>query len=212
MDGVKPQSSPLLLRRVIINTIPAFGSRRVLEAVKKETLVLEGESASASSDGNSDASAPVVNETGEEEVQEVVEEGCCPYLQIFKGGKLVFTTTWRDMETGSGVQWAGVNDGSISFNVNCMLQGDILIRCRHLTDTGERVSMFRGAFHTGYIPQGILRYVGWLFRYLGSTSKRDVGVELINGSGVGTVVAASRRRSWTARAVTRASTRTSLST
>jgi hypothetical protein len=46
----------------------------------------------------------------------------------------------------------------VSFNVDCMLQGDILIRCRHLTDAGERVSMFRGAFHTGYIPQGILRY------------------------------------------------------
>ncbi|TYZ59886.1 hypothetical protein PybrP1_009199 [[Pythium] brassicae (nom. inval.)] len=152
MDGVQPQSSPLLLRRVIINTIPAFGSRRVLEAVKKEAVALAGESADASS-----APTPAANETGEEEVHEIVEEGCCPYLQIFKGGKLVFTTTWRDMETGSGVQWAGVNDGSISFNVNCMLQGDILIRCRHLTDAGERVSMFRGAFHTGYIPQGILR-------------------------------------------------------
>ncbi|RHY37483.1 hypothetical protein DYB25_012331 [Aphanomyces astaci] len=38
-----------------------------------------------------------------------------------------------------------------------MLQGDILIRCRHLTDAGGRVSMFRAAFHTGYIPLGILR-------------------------------------------------------
>lgn len=151
MDGVKPRSSPLLLRRVIINTIPVFGSRRVLEPVKKDVAAIEGES-------TGESGAVVLNETGEEEVHEIVEEGCCPYLQIFKGGKLVFTTTWRDMETGNGVQWAGVNDGSISFNVNCMLQGDVLIRCRHLTDAGERVSMFRGAFHTGYIPQGILRY------------------------------------------------------
>lgn len=157
MDGVKPRSSPLLLRRVIINTIPVFGSRRVLEPVKKETI--EGEAASGEADDVAAADAiPQEAVTEQEEAQEIIEEGCCPYLQIFKGGKLVFTTTWRDMETGNGVQWASTNDGSISFNVDCMLQGDVLIRCRHLTDAGERISMFRGAFHTGYIPQGILRY------------------------------------------------------
>lgn len=153
MDGVKPRSSPLLLKRVIINTIPVFGTRRVLEAAKQNSNdVAEGETTDAV------ASEGVVETSGmDEEAQEKVEEGCCPYLQIFKGGKLVFTTTWRDMENGNGVQWASTSDGSVSFNVNCMLQGDILVRCRHLTDAGERVSMFRGAFHTGYIPQGILR-------------------------------------------------------
>ncbi|RLN53873.1 hypothetical protein BBJ28_00008005 [Nothophytophthora sp. Chile5] len=150
MDGVKPGSSPLLLRRVIINTIPVFGERRVLEPAKKEPT--DG-SETVGEDGES-LTAPV--EEGEA-LEEIVEQGCCPYLQIFKAGKLVFTTTWRDMEDGNGIQWANTNDGSVSFNVNCMLQGDILIRCRHLTDAGERVSMFRGAFHTGYIPQGILR-------------------------------------------------------
>ncbi|KAL3668422.1 hypothetical protein V7S43_006510 [Phytophthora oleae] len=157
MEGVKPRSSPLLLRRVIINTIPVFGERRVLEPAKKdsstddgsETVGVEGESLTSA--------APAENITQEEEMTETIEEGCCPYLQIFKGGKLVFTTTWQDMEDGHGIQWASADDGSVSFNVNCMLQGDILIRCRHLTDAGERVSMFRGAFHTGYIPQGILR-------------------------------------------------------
>ncbi|KAG7399215.1 hypothetical protein PHYBOEH_009381 [Phytophthora boehmeriae] len=156
LDGVKPRSSPLLLKRVIINTIPVFSERRVLEPAKKEstddgseTVGVEGESL------NPTPSA--VDEDEDDELEETVEEGCCPYLQIFKGGKLVFTTTWRDMEDGNGIQWASTNDGSLSFNVNCMLQGDVLIRCRHLTDAGERVSMFRGAFHTGYIPQGILR-------------------------------------------------------
>ncbi|TDH72467.1 hypothetical protein CCR75_006099 [Bremia lactucae] len=155
MDGVKPRSSPLLLRRVIINTIPVFEERRVLEPVLKdsvaedgsETIGIEGEALSAKS----------AKEVTEEDFVETLEEGCCPYLQVFKGGKLVFTTTWQDMEDGNGVQWANTGDGSISFNVNCMLQGDILIRCRHLTNSGQRVSMFRGAFHTGYIPQGILR-------------------------------------------------------
>ncbi|ETI56450.1 hypothetical protein, variant [Phytophthora nicotianae CJ01A1] len=155
MDGVKPRSSPLLLRRVIINTIPVFGERRVLEQAKKDSSTDDG-SETVGVEGEALTSAPT-EETEEEDMIETIEEGCCPYLQIFKGGKLVFTTTWQDMEDGHGIQWASTGDGSVSFNVNCMLQGDILIRCRHLTDAGERVSMFRGAFHTGYIPQGILR-------------------------------------------------------
>ena len=31
----------------------------------------------------------------------------------------------------------------------------ILVRCRHVNENGKRLSMFRAAFHTGYIPQGI---------------------------------------------------------
>ncbi|KAG3238557.1 hypothetical protein PI124_g16485 [Phytophthora idaei] len=158
MDGVKPRSSPLLLRRVIINTIPVFGERRVLEPAKKDSSTDDGsETVGVEGEVLTSGASPAEVETEEEEMIETVEEGCCPYLQIFKGGKLVFTTTWQDMEDGHGIQWASTGDGSVSFNVNCMLQGDILIRCRHLTDAGERVSMFRGAFHTGYIPQGILR-------------------------------------------------------
>uniref|UniRef100_A0AAV1TCC0 Phosphatidylinositol-3,4,5-trisphosphate 3-phosphatase n=1 Tax=Peronospora matthiolae TaxID=2874970 RepID=A0AAV1TCC0_9STRA len=160
MDGVKPRSSPSLLRRVIINTIPVFGERRVLLEQAKKTHVND-ESDMVGVEGESLISSAGAGAAGDEkddaEMVETVEKGCCPYLQIFKAGKLVFTTTWRDMEDGQGVQWASTADGSVSFNVNCMLQGDILIRCRHLTDTGERISMFRGAFHTGYIPQGVLR-------------------------------------------------------
>ncbi|KAG7393382.1 hypothetical protein PHYPSEUDO_009586 [Phytophthora pseudosyringae] len=158
MEGVKPRSSPLLLRRVIINTIPVFGERRVLESAKKDSSTDDGsETVGVEGEALTSAAATAGEETEEEDMVETIEEGCCPYLQIFKGGKLVFTTTWQDMEDGHGIQWASTGDGSVSFNVNCMLQGDILIRCRHLTDAGERVSMFRGAFHTGYIPQGILR-------------------------------------------------------
>ncbi|CAN0327670.1 unnamed protein product, partial [Ectocarpus sp. 13 AM-2016] len=39
----------------------------------------------------------------------------------------------------------------------CVLQGDLLVRCRHVSPTGRRVSMFRAAFHTGYVPCGVLR-------------------------------------------------------
>ncbi|CAI5740627.1 unnamed protein product [Peronospora destructor] len=159
MEGVKPRPSALLLRRVIINTIPVFGERRVLEQAKdtstdkgSETVGVEGEAVTSLA-----AVVGVEEKAHDDEMVETIEKGCRPYLQIFKGGKLVFTTTWSDMEDGQGIQWASTSDGSVFFNVNCMLQGDILIRCRHLTDAGERISMFRGAFHTGYIPQGILR-------------------------------------------------------
>ena len=36
-------------------------------------------------------------------------------------------------------------------------KGDILVRCRHVSSKGARVSMFRAAFHTGYVPCGVLR-------------------------------------------------------
>lgn len=151
---------------MIINSIPVFGTRKVLIKKPKapraeetaDAATTEADEAKFTEGATNDDVTPVAVEE-EEETEEIEEEGCSPYLQIFKSGKLVFTTTWHDMETGHGVKWASTNDGSVSFNVNCMLQGDILVRCRHLTDTGERVSMFRGAFHTGYIPQGILRYV-----------------------------------------------------
>ncbi|KAI9905160.1 hypothetical protein PsorP6_013808 [Peronosclerospora sorghi] len=155
MEGVKPRSSPLLLRRVIINTVPVFGQRRVLEHVNDASKGDRSEAYAAV--GEPLVSSTAVDKAKDEDLAEKVEEGCSPYLQIFKGGKLVFTTTWRDMRDGDGVQWASTRDGSVSFKIDCMLQGDILLRCRHLTDAGKRISMFRSAFHTGYVPQGVLR-------------------------------------------------------
>ena len=54
-------------------------------------------------------------------------------------------------------QWSKASDGCVSFNVDCALQGDILLRARHASNTGQRISMFRAAFHTGYVPVGVLR-------------------------------------------------------
>ena len=48
-------------------------------------------------------------------------------------------------------------DGQISFQLNQVVQGDILLRCRHLTARKQRVSMFRAAFHTGYAPPNVMR-------------------------------------------------------
>lgn len=55
------------------------------------------------------------------------------------------------------MQWAYTSDESVAFGVDCVLQGDLLLRGRHLGAGGERVSMFRAAFHTGYVPCGVLR-------------------------------------------------------
>jgi len=85
--------------------------------------------------------------------------GCAPYLQIFKAGQLVFTTA-ASLHYNQGkdeLPFCQVADGTVSFHIDNVVQGDILIRCRHLTTQGQRVSMFRAAFHTGYVPPNVMR-------------------------------------------------------
>lgn len=127
LDGVRPRAEPLLLRRVIMNGIPGYGQ----------------------SDVDSDADTT----------------GCSPYLQLFKNGRIIANAVMADSNTSSscnrsddGSQWVRCAAGSVSFQVDCMVQGDLLLRCRHHDKaTGARVSMFRTAFHTGYVPSGVLR-------------------------------------------------------
>ncbi|CAM9135483.1 unnamed protein product, partial [Ectocarpus fasciculatus] len=125
LDGVKPRSDPLLLRRVIMNTIPRLG---------------------ASKDGS--------------------VQGCCPYLQIFKNGTLLANSyipakNAKQSDGGKApieLKWISTNEGSLSFHMDVMIHGDVLIRCRHMDlNNGRRESMFRAAFHTGYTPIGVLR-------------------------------------------------------
>lgn len=133
LDGVKPSSEPLLLRRVIINSVPVFG------------IAPNG------------------------------HKGCCPYVQLFKNGKLVASAaidqehSFQDDDNGISaleaagqsrqlqLKWVSSEEGSASFTLDCLVQGDILLRCRHAAQSGARVSMFRAAFHTGYISGGVLR-------------------------------------------------------
>lgn len=132
LDGVKPNSEPLLLRRIIINAIPTFG-------VSPDSQQLPG---------------------------------CCPYIQLFKNGKLVASAAVEreNLVDDSGLaglesaqnrqlqlKWVNSGEGSASFQLDCLVQGDILLRCRHAAQTGARISMFRAAFHTGYISGGVLR-------------------------------------------------------
>jgi hypothetical protein len=85
--------------------------------------------------------------------------GCAPYLQIFKAGQLVFTTaaTLHFHQSEEELPFVQGVDGPVPFNVEQIIQGDILIRCRHLTFGKQRVSMFRSAFHTGYVPPNVMR-------------------------------------------------------
>lgn len=127
LDGVKPNSEPLLLRRVIINSIPIFGK---------------------------------FNPEDEH------SQGCCPYIQLFKNGKLIATAAAYNEKsdehsTGENqklqLKWCHEAEGSVSFHIDCPVQGDILLRCRHAATSGAKISMFRAAFHTGYISGGVLR-------------------------------------------------------
>lgn len=85
--------------------------------------------------------------------------GCAPYLQIFKAGQLQFTAaaSVSYQQAKDELPFCRATDGPISFHVETVVQGDILIRGRHLTASGQRVSMFRVAFHTGYVPPKVMR-------------------------------------------------------
>lgn len=91
--------------------------------------------------------------------QHVGTLGCAPYLQIFKGGKLVYTTAASKSfhQEKDELPFCFSFEKSITFPMETVVQGDILIRCRHLTRRGQRVSMFRAALHTGYVPPKVLR-------------------------------------------------------
>jgi hypothetical protein len=132
LDGVRPNSEPILLRKVIINSIPTLGA-----VPEKQN-----------------------------------QQGCCPYIQLFKNGKLIASAAVdreQSFEDNGGfgdpisinqqmqLKWVTREELSASFTVDCLVQGDILLRCRHAAQSGARVSMFRAAFHTGYISGGVLR-------------------------------------------------------
>lgn len=135
LDGVRPAQPPLMLRRIIMSEAPRYakGPPRTM----------------AVSDGDGNTS------TSKDELL-----GCVPYLQIFKAGKLLHTVpaSLHFQQAPNELPFCQVADGNISFHVNIVLQGDILVRARHLTATRKRVSMFRAAFHTGYAPPNVMRF------------------------------------------------------
>jgi len=130
LDGVRPSQPPLLLKRIIMSEAPKFAKGPQRENVEAT-----------------------------EDADETKLMGCAPYLQIFKAGKLIFTTaaTLHVQQDEEELPFVQVMDGTVPFNIEQVIQGDVLIRCRHLTFDKQRVSMFRAAFHTGYVPPNVLR-------------------------------------------------------
>eukprot|EP00934_Nitzschia_sp_Nitz4_P001156 Nitzschia sp. Nitz4//scaffold22_size323478//302476//305917//NITZ4_000590-RA/size323478-processed-gene-0.428-mRNA-1//1//CDS//3329543186//1156//frame0 len=139
LDGVRPSQPPLLLKRIIMSEAPKLARGPAQGKVQVEK-----------GDGPADQAVPVDDES---------LMGCAPYLQIFKAGKLVYTTaaTLHVHQDDEELPFVQVIDGTVPFNIDQVIQGDILIRCRHLTFNKQRVSMFRAAFHTGYVPPNVLR-------------------------------------------------------
>lgn len=136
LDGVRPSQPPLMLKRIILSEAPRFA-----KGPPRDNL------------------PPPPDDAGEDYNPDNLLMGCAPYLQIFKAGQLVFTTaaSLHYNQTKEELPFCQVADGTISFHVENVVQGDILLRCRHLTAQGQRVSMFRAAFHTGYVPPNVMR-------------------------------------------------------
>ena len=81
--------------------------------------------------------------------QDLQGQGCCPYIQLFKNGKLIATasalvegdSTSREAAaepkpSKAQLRWINKAEGSASFSVDCPIQGDILLRCRHAASSG----------------------------------------------------------------------------
>lgn len=142
LDGVRPSQPPLMLQRIIMSQAPRFAKGP--PPLRKPAI--------KDKDNNQD------DEENTKSVESLM--GCAPYLQIFKAGHLVFTTAATQHHKHAQedeLPFCYESDGPVSFNVQSVVQGDILIRCRHLTASGQRVSMFRAALHTGYVPPKVMR-------------------------------------------------------
>jgi tensin len=149
-----------MLRRVIISEAPRYAKGPPLSEAQLQKLGESGGSSGSKQDGAGSKDAD--KQGGASDEQQALRMGCAPYLQIFKAGELLHTAPaslgYAEKEKDPNeLPFCQVADGTVSFHVNAMVQGDVLIRCRHLTRNRQRVSMFRAALHTGYVPPKVMR-------------------------------------------------------
>jgi len=148
LDGVRPNRPPIILKRITLSDAPAFEAVPMKEAVK---FFVNEEGTSFE---------PVDGDNKDGEGDQVV--GCAPYLQLFKAGKLLRTSClpFANDQDKSKIPWCvspqasnGLNNKKqqLVFHMDAAIQGDVFLRCRHMSSEGRRVSMFRVALHTGYI-------------------------------------------------------------
>lgn len=81
-------------------------------------------------------------------------QGCRPCLQIFKHSKLLYSSYGKS----DSAKWYNTDDGSILFPVGLELEGDVLLRVRHLESERSRSTMFRIGFHTGFLSEHVFRF------------------------------------------------------
>ncbi len=179
LDGVKPQPQRLVLRRIVMNTIPVINE--AICTTINETLLDKSAENNNIQNGNTSSG-------GENTENNVSVPGCSPYLQIFKTGRMIKTSVPEETDmtrhpifhqvskqmnedkedvnptpvkhqcSRSDLIWIGADEGSTSFEMDVSLQGDILLRCRHADPRSpSRISIFRAGFHTGYTPTRNLR-------------------------------------------------------
>ena len=77
-----------------------------------------------------------------------------PYIQIFKGSELVYTSCTKELPPVSYY----ATDISISFDLQLEIDGDILIRCRHLGKDHKPLTIFRAMFHTAFTKELVIRF------------------------------------------------------
>ena len=77
-----------------------------------------------------------------------------PYLQIFKGPDMIFNSISKDTPPVSYFP----SDISICFDVNIEIEGDVLIRCRHLGRNNKPLTIFRIMFHTAFTKELVIRF------------------------------------------------------
>jgi len=70
-----------------------------------------------------------------------------PILQIYSGEVPLFTSSTNTDE----IQQINAEEGAFGFSVGVWIDGDILIRCRHVRKDDSRVTMFRVFFNTAFI-------------------------------------------------------------
>lgn len=166
LDSVRPSQPPLLLKRVIMSEAPRFAKGPALVAGTPGNDDDTRSIGSHSSRGldRSGRSTPTASTTSGMQVKDddALRMGCAPYLQLFKAGQLLHTapaSLSHAHPSTDQIPFCRSVDGSVSFHIDQLVQGDVLLRCRHVSahNRKQRVSMFRVAFHTGYVPPKVMR-------------------------------------------------------
>ena len=157
-----PSPAPLILERVILNGIPACeddGScRPYIQIFKNGKLVFSSTQplasakaplplpAAAADSANAGASA------NNADASATAAETADGTVSASTNSRLRAATAPR-----GGLQWYSPHDEAALFHVGLPLEGDVLIRVRHVSRDLRRDTILRCSLHTGYLEPGLVR-------------------------------------------------------